>query len=895
MKKKKSSGNHRFELAAVRPAMLVAFLFVFLSLPAGPVRAEIPSGWPWKINHLIYPTLGQPAIIKKGETFTLEFDCIGRGEGGAQPNISAWTATLSSSNDRWPTETECSIESSTDGVSERWPGDSTGVYWKGSGPWAGKEVWKVTVRVPADTRSDLYDLQVTADSFSTTVNNSQPHAVQVIDEYKDDYTFIQITDFHINDPRGPASWIELPEPHPNSEEFRGYKYNLKAIDCVNLLNPDFVIMSGDTVFGIPFFVEYPWAGTGITDFTGTAPDWNGEYNKAYEHLLRLNVPIVCLPGNHDSYNLEIYNIVESEWTGLEGHAKQDGAEIWPTVYSPRYFGWNYGDKLHITCIWTYDKEAKVFNPLEQNARNFLSGAWLFPEAELPQNIMAGGRVQSDQMTWIGENLQEVHGKYDLLAMATHHPFFGDYGTGDSFDDPANRDELIALSHQTGVRLAVSGHTHVDNFFVDTGGPEEIIHLTTTTTAFNTKEYPGFRPITISDGYPVTYYYQFNSQTACYSYPTYKDTIIKKHSDPVAAWLALTHLHTPSVEGWFSSPAPGAIPKDFTSRNNLTEGVPPVNLDHTVIDFPVPDLGDPDIYRITNGTLLRYWNPQSGYLIFQVRMDANPPGGELTTTIDADLPAPEYLVLQSGDYNGDGLSDIAVFRPDTGLWAVRGLGRLYFGRPGDIPVSGDYPGEGYASVAVYRPSTGLWAIKELTRIYFGNANDRPVPGDYDGDGTCDMAVFDRTTGRWAIRDISRVYFGAADDLPAPADYDGDGSEDIALFRSSNGLWAIREVSRLYFGTAGDTPVPGAFQWYGSGREVGPFKSLPAIYRPAAGLWAVRGSTRYYFGMSGDTPVIGDFEGSFLDNIAIFRPESGLWAIRGITRAYFGTEGDIPVTR
>ncbi len=42
------------------------------------------------------------------------------------------------------------------------------------------------------------------------------------------------------------------------------------------------------------------------------------------------------------------------------------------------------------------------------------------------------------------------------------------------------------------------------------------------------------------------------------------------------------------------------------------------------------------------------------------------------------PAPEYLVLDSGDYDGDGISDIAIFRPNSGLWAVRGLGRVYFG-------------------------------------------------------------------------------------------------------------------------------------------------------------------------------------------------------------------------
>ena len=858
-------------------------------------RAEIPAGWPWKIKHLVYPTLGQPVIIEKGGTFKLEFDFIGKGEAFIQPNVQQWSVTLSSSNDRWPTGTECVVETATDGVSEKWPGDSTGVQWEGSGPWAGREVWKVTVRVPADTRPDLYDLKVTADGLSTSVSDSQPHAVQVIEEFKDDYTFIQITDFHINDPRGPSSWIELPEPHPNSEEFRGYKYNLKAIDCLNLLNPDFIIMTGDTIFGIPFFVEYPWASTGITDFTGTAPDWNGEYNKAYEQLLKLNVPIVCLPGNHDSYNMEIYDILAGDWTGLEGHAKQDGAEIWPTVFSPRYFSWNYGDKVHFTCIWTYDKQAKVFNPLEQNARNFLSGAWIFPDAELPQNLLAGGRVQSDQMNWIGQDLSDARGRYDLLVIASHHPFFGDYGAGDSFDDPANRNELIALSHQTGVRMAISGHTHVDNFFVDTGGPEEIIHLNTTSTTFNTMEYPGFRPVSVSGGFPHTYYYRFNSQTACYSYPTYKGTILEKHSDPVAAFNALTGLHTPSLEGWFSSTAPGTVPKNYFSRNNLTEGDPPVSLADTVLDFLMPDLGDPDLYQITNGVLVRCWYPRPGYFLLQVRIDTLPPGGEQTTTVSGVIPASEHLNIQSGDYNGDGISDIAVFRPRTGLWAVKGLGRVYFGGEGDIPVSGDYDGDGHSDIAVFRLATGLWAIKGITRIYHGNSGDTPAPGDYDGDGSCDLAVVDNVSGLWSVMGVTRFYFGGAGDQPVPADYNGDGRAEIAVFRPATGLWAIRDYSRCYFGSAGDIPVPGVYRWFGSPLLKSPFRNQCSVFRPATGLWAVRGFTRCYFGQAGDSPVPADFSGNSLDDIAIFRETSGLWAIRNLTRVYFGYSADMPVTR
>jgi len=56
-------------------------------------------------------------------------------------------------------------------------------------------------------------------------------------------------------------------------------------------------------------------------------------------------------------------------------------------------------------------------------------------------------------------------------------------------------------------------------------------------------------------------------------------------------------------------------------------------------------------------------------------------------------APPGYVIESGDYDGDGTSEIAIFRQSAGLWAVRELGRTYFGGRQDIPVPGDYDGDG----------------------------------------------------------------------------------------------------------------------------------------------------------------------------------------------------------
>lgn len=259
------------------------------------------------------------------------------------------------------------------------------------------------------------------------------------------------------------------------------------------------------------------------------------------------------------------------------------------------------------------------------------------------------------------------------------------------------------------------------------------------------------------------------------------------------------------------------------------------------------------------------------------------------------PTPEYVILENGDYDGDGKANIAIFRPSTGLWAVRGLGRVYFGATGDIPVSGDYDGNGYADVSVFRPSNGLWAIKNQTRFYFGDRTCMPVPADYDGDGCCDAAVFEHQTGRWLFRRNTSFHFGASGDLPVPMDYNGDGSTDAAIFRPVTGLWAIRNISRCYFGANGDLPIPEIYKWYGSLKTGNPFRDRIAVFRPSNGLWSIRDLTRFYFGNEIDRPIIGDFDGNGLDDTAVFRPSRVLWGIRKVTRTYFGDNLDIPVSR
>lgn len=268
-------------------------------------------------------------------------------------------------------------------------------------------------------------------------------------------------------------------------------------------------------------------------------------------------------------------------------------------------------------------------------------------------------------------------------------------------------------------------------------------------------------------------------------------------------------------------------------------------------------------------------------------DIPPPSPSPTAATSPSPTATPLTPLQIPDFNGDGSSDIAVFRPTSGLWAIRGITRVYFGGASDQTVPDDYNGDGTTDIGIFRRASGLWAIRFVTRTYFGSGLDLPIPGDYDGDGTAGIGIFRATSGLWAIRGITRAYFGATGDIPVSGYYTGTETRDIGIFRGSSGLWAIKGLTRVYFGSSIDEAVPGDYN--GSGHwSVG-------IFRPGSGLWAVRGVTRSYFGSVSDRPVTADYAGKHSDSIGIFRAASGLWAVREVTRVYFGMSNDIPIAR
>lgn len=253
-----------------------------------------------------------------------------------------------------------------------------------------------------------------------------------------------------------------------------------------------------------------------------------------------------------------------------------------------------------------------------------------------------------------------------------------------------------------------------------------------------------------------------------------------------------------------------------------------------------------------------------------------------------------------DFDGDGKSDISVFRPANGIWFVTNsstgsVGGTGFGIGTDILAPADFDGDGRTDHAVFRPSTGSWYILQssagFTGIQFGASGDQPNAADYDGDGKADVAVFRPSTGNWFILQSSAGFtalqFGANTDKAVAADYDGDGRADPAVYR--NGTWYLLRsqagFTGVQFGIAEDRPARGDFDGDG--------KADISVWRPSNGTWyRLNSSTGAFagvqFGISSDSPSPGDYDGDGKTDTAVFRASAGSWFILNSSNGSFQSQ-------
>lgn len=277
----------------------------------------------------------------------------------------------------------------------------------------------------------------------------------------------------------------------------------------------------------------------------------------------------------------------------------------------------------------------------------------------------------------------------------------------------------------------------------------------------------------------------------------------------------------------------------------------------------------------------------------------------------------------GDFDGDGKTDYAIYRPDNGQWWVRRSsdGSYFvftFGLSTDKPVPADYTGDGKADIAVWRPNTGEWFILRSEdfsyySVPFGLSTDKPVAADYDGDGKTDIAVWRESNGTWYIQKSTGGFdffvFGTTGDKPVPADYDGDGKADISVSRIT-AWWTRQSSNGAVFASAiqNYSAFPTIPTYFFPGDFTGDGRADQALYSEVVYNWVYRnnsvgGGNIVYIGnhpdfVPGVIPIPGDYDGDRKLDIAMFNLNNFSWRVSNangslISTFNWGTGGDIPI--
>jgi len=464
-----------------------------------------------RVNNLVYPVFGLPALAEPGETIRV---IVKYPNGAVYLNPQEWQVRLTT-NFQNPFDAYAEVG---DAVRQNYDMTVFAVEYD-----MASSTYHLTCEVPWGAPEDLFSLMVATDD----ILDYQPACVKVLEEIGDTFTFAHLCDIQVDDVTGLALSNQLNNgayPIDGDKTSAEAVFENQMLRELPLLNPDFALVTGDLVVGLHYESEI-------------------EY---YVHISQqTKVPLFMVPGNHDGYSY--FN-----WTPS---LQQDGEEYYARILGPLYYSFTVGP-LHFVMINSYDG-----TPIRRSAGQMAVAS--------PVDNW-GGFLSEEQLGWIARDLDEADeaGLTSMLFM--HHdprgpytankpyptnPFLGDgseYWNYESAEWDSNPYDTISNEtpqNNTGVKLmnlvkqhhvshVFIGHNHFDQFWqfntddpifdregnpvgasITSARPLTIVQTTTMSAGVDDPaSYNGYRLMEVVDGYVQSINFIDNDEMRVQSVP-----------------------------------------------------------------------------------------------------------------------------------------------------------------------------------------------------------------------------------------------------------------------------------------------------------------------------------------------------------------------------------------
>lgn len=256
--------------------------------------------------------------------------------------------------------------------------------------------WSLQCPIPTVAVYELYDLELTANGGIQDISR---HAVKLMPTRKTNHYFVHITDLHL------PNRVYYPNPGYDTDSTEVVDFRA-VIDDINLINPEFVLITGDLIN------------------EGELEDLAGQYWYGWtQRLLALiEVPIFVVSGNHDI----------GGWHNTPGPQGSARRHWW------RYFGWPWLDNS--SSNWDYHTQDYSF---DYNGVQYIGLETYINYDDWRYQIYGNTSMIASQRNW----LQSEIASSDASARVLFYHY--------DFDEEIYLDEL-------NTDLALWGHTHANS-------------------------------------------------------------------------------------------------------------------------------------------------------------------------------------------------------------------------------------------------------------------------------------------------------------------------------------------------------------------------------------------------------------------------------------------------